>query len=524
MLKKICLLLAAVCLLAPVLSGCGGNSKTIRYDIPETVENLDPQFATSSTARMVIGNIYEGLVVQDSDGEIAPGAAESYTVSADGLRYTFTLREGVCWSDGKALTSADFAFAFRRLFSTGSPSPFASDYLCIAQASQVLQQLQPVSALGIATPDARTIVFTLEHESPFFLELLAATPAMPCNETFFDEAKGRYGLERKYICSNGPFLLHRWDNSKYLLLLKSENYVSDKPVLAEGVNLYIGRSDPLEEFLDGNADLLVASHEDLPRIPGSATITSFDKTTWCLVFNQNDPVLGNAVMRQSFAHALDEQSLGGYLPAGLTTTRTFVPPAMLLLEQSYRDIAGYEPLLDFDTERAAYLFKLGLDSLELSTLPAITLSVPSSDSHAASMAYVQQYWQKYLGAFVDIEILSPGEIQQRFANGRYQILLMPFSPSSGHIRSLLGAFTSASSQNYTGYRNPRFDAILQDAADEESIEETAAKYHQAEALLLTDAVVVPVYFETTTYAVSKGVQGVDISPFSGRIYFKYAQK
>jgi len=526
-MRKPIVFFLAVLLALSGLCGCGSASQgpIIKYDIPGAVANLDPQFATDTTARMIIGNLYEGLVVQKPDGSIALGAAEDYTVSADGYTYTFTLREGVCWSDGKPLTSADFAFTFRRLFSEEAPSPYASEYSCIQNASAVLQGEMGVSGLGIHTPDERTVVFTLEYQSPFFLELLAATPAMPCNEEVFEDARGLYGLKIAYVYSNGPFSLSRWDNESVIQIRRDDAYVSQDAALAGGVNFYIARNDPVEQFADGNSDLVTVSYErlqDLERLAPSYQY--FDKTAWCIVFNQNDPVLGSALVRQGLAHALDPEELGAVLTPNFTTTRVFVPPAVQLAGESYRERTGSQALIPYDTGRGAYLFDLGLESLEVSALPDLTLLVPDSSYHAKNVGLAQQDWQRYLGAYVTIESVSAAEIQERFRAGSYQMLLMPFSPSGGGLGSLLGAFTSSSPQNFTGYRNPLYDIVLADASVKTSVSEIADCYYLAESMLLSDTVVLPVYFETTTYAISKKVNGIAFSPFGDLIYFKYAEK
>lgn len=519
------LLVSAALLLG--LAGCGGSAEAVvvRYDIPGPVENLDPQFATGATARMIAGNIFEGLVIQDSSGSILPGVAESYTISEDSLQYTFLLREDACWSDGAPLTSADFYYSFQRLFNTASPSPFAADYSCIRNASRVLAGTAPIGDLGISVPDERTVEFILEHPNPFFLELLAAPPAMPCNEEFFLGARGRYGLEPKLVYGNGPFSLDKWDNTKQISLRKSKSYFSERPSLAEGVNLYIGRGDSADLFLDNKSDLAVIPYGQLPK--GSADAApgrSFETTTWCIVFNQSDPIMGNPLIRQALLHTLDHKKLEEQLEPNYTPTGVFVPPSLRLLDKPYRSLAGSDPPLAYDTGQGSRLFAMGLKSLELEAFPAITLYVPDTGSHAAYMGLAQQDWQKHLGAYINTEAASMESLERRLQTGDFQMLLMPFTPSAERVSSHLGLFSGGSPGNYTGYQNPRYDSILHSAQDEDTVAGAAAKYKQAEMILLSDVVILPVYFETITYAINPDIQGIDISPFAEHIYFKYAHK
>jgi len=510
------------------LSGCTHNNEgqIFRADLSGEVETVDPQFATGADAQMVIYNIFEGLLVQDNNGEILPGAAASYALSADGLTYTFQLRQGLFWGGDEEipLTAHDFVFAFRRLFMPSAPSPYASDYSMIKNARVVLQGQQPVSSLGVMAADDNTVVFRLEYQSDFFLELLTASAAMPCNEAFFDETRGRYGLDRGYVLSNGPFGITLWDNSMFQLR-KNERYVSDLPVTAQGVNLYMGRTNLMEEFDNGRADLVEVSHEQLEEMEKKrASITPCDKTVWCIVFNLDSEIWGEALLRQGLAYTLPRDLISEELPDHLTPTAVFVPPTLQLVERSYRDLAGSRSPLGVDPVEGRRLYDLGVRYLELNSQPAAALIVPDSGSHYWNMSLAQQNWQRYLNAYFSLEEVTTEELEERFQSRDFEMMLMSFTPSTPGVDSLLGKFSSHSGQNYCGYHNPRFDAALSGAQSDTTVVGAAQDYWQAEAMLLGDAVVIPVYYETSYYALSKGVSGIQISPFAGRIYFKYASK
>ena len=510
------------------LAGCSGSAegKIFRFDIAGPVLNLDPQFATNADARMIIGNLFEGLVVQDADGHILPGAAENYTVSPNGLVYTFTLREGVCWSNGTPLTAQDFVFAFHRLLAGEARSPFANDYTCIAGAQEILSGGGELSELGVTAKNSRELVFTLAYPCPYFLELLTGTAAMPCNEAFFLEARGRYGLERKLLLTNGPFTLSRWDNAKIIQIFKNEAYVSEQPTLAGGVNFYIGRANIPQLFADGKSDVAILPYDKVASLSArQATIQPFEKTVWCIVFNQNHPLWGNALLRQGLSQSLDRSLVSTELPPNLTPTEVFIPPAMRLLGRSYRTFAGQASPLAFDVQRGAHLFELGLKNQGIQRLPSTAVMlVPDTANAALYMGLAQQSWQKHLSCYISLEKKTARQIDEAFREGSYQMLLMPFSPSGPQIQSLLGVFATASPQNYFGYHNARYDELCAAMQREPSAETALEKYRQAEVMLLSDAVIIPVYFETGYYAAAPNVQGVELSPFAGRLLFKYATK
>jgi oligopeptide transport system substrate-binding protein len=509
------------------LTACAGEAtgKTFRYDIQSPVSNLDPQYATDSAARMVIANIGEGLLVRDPDGTLSPGVALSYTVSPDGLVYTFTLREDAGWAgkDPVPVTAHDFVFAFHRMFNAAAPSPFAADYIHIENARAVLDGA-PLTGLGVRAEGDYTLVITLTQKTPLFLELLASTAAMPCNRTAFEGARGRYGLEKEFVGANGPFYIEKWTDTQ-ITLARNEHYVSGTPVLAGGVQFVIGREKSAQRFLDGNTDITALPFENVGEAESiGSTIETFEKITWCIVFNQNIKTWGNPLLRQGLAYGLDYDYLAQRLTDNLTPTSVLVPPAARVGDTVFRDAADASSPLTFDPQNAARIFQMGLNALEYDSLPPATFYVPDTDGHALNMGLVQQSWQKNLSVFVTVQAISPGEIQSRFASGDFHIMLMPFSPSDANVETLLSAFRESSSQNNFGFYNPRFDDMLNEAAEQEKTAQMLKKYIQAEMILLADAVVIPVYNETTYYAMGKGVSGITVQPFGNMLRFKQALK
>ena len=140
------------------------------------------------------------------------------------------------------------------------------------------------------------------------------------------------------------------------------------------------------------------------------------------------------------------------------------------------------------------------------------------------MGLAGQSWQRHLSAFLDIRPTPPQEIEQMIAARDYQMALIPFAPASAQISSLLGVFTADSRQNHFGYRSWLYDEALSEAPGEHTLSGRAEKYRRTENMLLFDAVVIPVYFETIYYATGSGVTGIEIHPFPNMIYFKYAER
>jgi oligopeptide transport system substrate-binding protein len=512
--------------LALLLAGCMGDTagKIFRYDIPGPIANLDPQSATDPAARLILANMMEGLVVKTPGGGVGPGVAESNTVSDDGLRSSFKLRAGAVWRNGDPVTADDFVFAFRRLFSY--PTGLANGFSAIRNAAAVQEGVADASVLGVRTDGDDTLVFTLTHPDPFFLERLSDPAALPCNQAFFLETKGRYGLERGSVLSNGPFYLDSWDNENRIQLRANESYVSARATVAAGVNLHVGREDAAQQFLGGAADLALLSALRQEELDGvSAEIAPIEKTVWCMVFNQNHPVWGNPLLRQGLACAIDRELLGESLPEGFATTPMLIPGAVRVTGHPYREMAGLESPLTYDAEEAQRLFALGLEVLGRETLPDnSTVVMPELASAALNIGRVREGWQQHLAAYPSFAVESPAQIEERFRGGDYQILIMPMTPATGDIEAIMAAFTSGSPQNYFGYKSALYDELFANAAVQPTSKLAAEKYAQAEQMILADAVVVPLFFETSYLASQNETRDVVYSPFGDILLFKYGRR
>ena len=517
--KLTALLLAAVLFALPFYGCTASDLSVIRMDIAAPVQNLDPQFATDPAAQMILANLFEGLMVQGADGSLHMGVAREVDVSPDGLVYTFTLREDARWQDGERVSAGDFVFAFRRIFSPQAPSPFAGEFLAISAAQRVLDGEAPLQTLGVAARGENTLVFTLERPQAGFLESLASTAALPCNRRAFEESRGRYGLEARYVHSNGPFSLTRWDNTR-VHLERSESFWAAESVLPERVTLYIGRSDPLRQFLDGNSDIVqIPSGRQAEINERQAQLAGVERTVWGLVFNQNVSPWGNPLLRQSLALTLDRGSYAQTLPAWLRPTGVFVPPGVLIDEQSFRYLAG-EVAQPFDSDGGRRLYRRWLEVSGYGRLPSTNIFAP--ETQAAHIQPLEAIWLRELNVDISVVPAQPEQIAERLRTGNYGVMLLPFYPTAGGPGALLGAFYSGN--NRFGYNSPRFDHELTQAARSGSREDALLFYSSAERVLLEDAAVIPIYFETTYYAIAHGLSGIEVFPFGGRILFQGAQR
>ncbi len=510
-----CIFLALACLL--LQTGCFASKKgqTLRFDIPQGVQSLDPQFTSQPTAQTLLANCMEGLVRRLPDGSLRTAAAESYRISPDGLTYTFFLAEAT-WSDGSPLAAQDFAFALRRLFMPGALSPYAANFTAIAGAREVLAGNLPPQELGITVPNASTLVITLETPDPFFLQALASSAALPCNEKFFYETKGRYGMTEEHLLTNGPYSLLQWDNTKSIVLAKDSTYHKANPLAADMVVFYVARSNPVDLLLSGKSDagpIPFASLSEARR--KGFVLSSYSTTTWALVFPCSGTTFSSQDLRAAIAQGTQRSQLTANLAENLQPGAGLLPPSALLGERPYRQLAGapFEP--SYDPYAAKELYTNALSNIGLTTLNGCRLVVPDTPSALAMASSLQQMWQANLGFYINIESISLESAQQGYTPQSKDIALLPLTLPSSQAHSLLARFTAGNPQNPAGFADPAFDAALAAAAASPRLEDIAAQLSAAEDILLQDGVVIPLYSETTYYAIAPSIKGVALSPFDG---------
>ena len=516
---------AAAAVLALGLGGCGGKgSKAIRLDMTGPIYNLDPQFATDPYARMIISNCFEGLVRQEADGTMVPAAAEDFTLSADGLTYTFTLREDTRWGGGDRepipVTAYDFQFAFRRLFDPETPSPYSGEYLMIRGGAEALAGEIPVEGIGVEALDGRTLRITLTQAAPFFLQRLAATPAMPCNPEFFEETRARYGLETQYMIFNGPYQVGVWDNEGYISLEASASYWNAGRLNCPRVLLYCSRLQqddgtlltPRELFLEGDSEVARVEYGDLEALlrDGAAYI-SFDDSVWVLAFNQRSGALSSAAVRQALAGVLERSELDQRVSEQFTLSNSLVPAGAKVFDKTYQELAGQPELLSLGSQEARQLLAQGLEEAGYASLPTLTLMLPQSADMGSLGGYFQKLWQQGLNQYVNLNILEDSGFQSALRSGQgWDMAILPVQVENQDPAGALTAFETGSPANYTGFGDPEFDRLLGEAQMASQLDEAVELYRQAEQFLIDQGVAVPLYTQSAYYAVAGDVTGLEI--------------
>lgn len=532
-MKKAISLFLIFCLLLS-LAACKGEDEpereaTIYYNLTKEPVSLDPQIADDASSKIIIMNLYEGLVRLDKSGKATPGVAKSWSSNKDFTSFTFTLRDDAVWSNGEAVTAHDFVFAFQRALDKSTGSQTAAALYPIKNAAEIHAGEKDKSELGVKASGDTTLQIDLEYSYEDFPVVLASMVAMPCNEKFFHETGGQYGLETKAILSNGPFHItnqYAWDHGKSLSLTRSNSYRGENAPVPQGISFTIGEapSNAANAIENGTVDASPISGAQLKKAKEQGFhLTSFDDTTWGLCFNLKSDVFQNADMRKAFLQAVDREYVLSELPENYAPAGRIVPPSTTFAGREYLSFASAGDMFPPMSDKARQTLKKGLNALELEELPSISVLCLDTPETAKIVNNLIELWNRAFGTYINMTPLSESDLRSKIAMGNYSIALSPLRAEDDGPAELLSLFSSQNESNPAQLKSKAYDNLLSTAADS-PLEEAAGLYESAEKYLCDNAVFYPMYYETRYFAAASNVTGILFYPYDNGIDFSQAKK
>ncbi|MCL2086483.1 MAG: peptide ABC transporter substrate-binding protein [Oscillospiraceae bacterium] len=529
-------LLSAVLLF--LFIGCSesdGGDYIFKYDISSNPRTLDPQTATDENSKMVIANMFQGLLKLDERGNVTAGVAGEYFVSDDGLTYTFQLRDDVYWYTGREsqepalCTAQDFVFGFRRLINPTTKSPNAERFFVIKNARAINSgELNDITALGVEAIDNFNLVIRLEYADLQFPELLTTTAAMPCNEDFYNSTQGRYGLNAEAVISNGSFWLFRWDydpysseNNHLILRRNTPNNEVDR-IYPYGLNFFISAPERvLPHFLEGDTHSIVASGQTAQGLINEFPFDEYENFVWGLVFNtKGESVFADKDFRFALSRAFGDDDIA-VAPVGFNKTGMLIPFDVKLGNDRYRDL-GVDFQRDTDLSGAKAAFERALKRKGVVNINGLDLLVPDNPTIKEFLGFITQKWQKELGFYCNIRMLPPAEFEREIAQGNFQFAATRLSGDYNSPCAYLKYFVQ-------GERFPIFSKSSEYAKTIEQAQRTPDKnesfalYQKAERHLIDNGFFIPLCYQTEYFFYQKGCVDIVYNPFAGTIDYSKAK-
>ena len=503
-----------------LLAACNGNAP----DVPaisrdpgvlvrlgsDEVQSLDPHKVSTVEDVRVASELFEGLTRYTAAGDIEPGLAESWTVSNDGLVWQFTLKPDLHFSDGAPLTARDVVASFQRLLAPTTAAPNANLFYAIEGAEAVATGKAPPERLAVDARGERGLEIRLTRPFPAFAELLAhpAASALPARLL---ETHGDGWVRQRPLVGSGPFRLKEWRLHSALKLERNPFYHDAANVALAGVTYRPVQDDQtaLRLFRAGSADVLTDfPARDLPllrrHVPRAIHIAPY-RGSYYFAFNTRHPPFDDVRVRRALAMTVDREilvnkviglgqpvawgvvppGLAGYGPAVLPGYARWPKQKRLAEAQRLLAAAGYGP-------KRPLVFEIRYNTDVEHRRVALALS---------------QMW-KPLGV---IARLANTEAAVHFSSlkaGDFTMARSGWIADYAGAESFLSVFLSdAGPINYPGYQNPGFDARVQEALALADPAARTAALRSAEAMLVEDVPVLPLYHYVSKALVNPAVEG-----------------
>lgn len=507
-MKRLCYV---ICLLALLLhAGCGRRETRVEFGNREQVlfkgngtepAELDPQIVTGVTEHHTIMALLEGLVTEDPvDLHPVPGVAERWDVSADGRVYTFHLRDNAKWSNGDPVTAQDFLESYQRILTPSLASEYAYMHFVVTNAEAFNKgELKDFDQVGYKVLDPQTFQITLANVTPYFLSLMNHTSWFPVHLPTVRKYGQPYERGNKWTrpghyVGNGPFVLDQWKVNTVVVAKKSPTYWDRDQVRLNEIRFYPIDSADTEERAFRSGQLHVTETIPLSKIdvyktrtPDLIHINPYLGTYFYRI-NVTKPPLNDKRVRQALAASIDRQAIvekitrGGQVPA-----RHFTPPGT----------AGYLSRANIKPDLAAAKKLLAAAGYpEGRGFPKVELLFNTSEAHRAIAEAIQQMWKVNLG--IDVQLVNQEWKvyldSQHTLN--YQICRAAWIADYVDPNSFLDMWLTGGGNNDTGWSNREYDGLIAEAARESDPARRLEIFQRAEALLLDELPIIPIYFYT----------------------------
>ena len=474
-------------------------------------DTLDPQLARTDAAFNILRDVFEGLTAVSPDGSPVPAAAESWTVSPDGLEYRFTLRPGLRWSNGDPLRAADFVTGMRRLVDPKTASPYAQFIDPVVNAAGIARGEKPPGELGVTAVDDRTLVIRLSQPAPYLLGLLAQPGTFPVHSPSLAAHGVGYARPGKLL-SNGAFVLDDWVLGSHVVARRNPHYWNNERTALEQVHYLhiVDAGTELRQYRAGQLDFTyVVPPQPFQWIKQNLAPELHigpQLSVYFYGFNLTQPPFkDNPKLRRALSLVVDRDKLTAAVTGvGEAPAYGWVPPGVWNYTPQQFDYAQWPY-----ARRLAEARRLYAEAGYSAAKPLVVeLRYNTGEAHNRLAVAVAAMWREALG------------VETRLYAEEFRALLQTIQARtdtqvfrSSWVGDFNDAYTFAQllrtgfALNLTGYSNPRYDALLTAAVDESDVARRRALLEEAERVMLADHPVLPLYFYVNKHLVKPWVRG-----------------
>ena len=565
--KQLSLLLSGA-LAFGLLAGCGGGTAStpapsesgtpstdssgeafeLTVNIASEPQTIDPALNSAVDGAIMINHMFEGLMRwEDSgsetagsdgtcnDAKLGYGQAESYdkVVNEDGtVTYTFHLRDGIKWSDGKDVTAQDFVYSWQRLVTPATAADYSYMIDSVVNANAIMNGEMEPSELGVSAPDDKTFVVTITSDLPYFTEICAFPATFPVREDIVSNAQWTYD-PATYV-SNGAYKMTSRVTNSEIVMEPNEYYYGVDTLGPKKITFKLmdDQNAMLNSFKSGELDFIESMPTDeIAGLMASGDLKIVDYIgTYYVCYQTQKAPFDDWRVRKAFTLAIDRTYIvneitqtgqveaGGFVPAG-------VYDADGATGDDFRTQGGdyYKPTdADYEAnceEARQLLAEAGYPNGE--GFPVVEYLYNTDDAHKAVAEALQSMWQNVLGVTVTLNNQEWATFLQTRKDGDYSIARNGWIADYNDPMSFLDMWLTGGGNNDAQYSNKEYDAKIQEAKATSDPATRMQLMHEAEDIIMgQDYALCPLYFYTQKYMLADGIQGMYYTPL-GYFFFDH---
>ena len=480
--------------------------------------SLDPHRANSTWENNIVGDMFLGLTTEDPEGKPIPGAAESWSVNSDGLVWTFKLRPGLKWSDGEPLKASDFVFGFHRVLDPKTAAKYAFILYVVKNAEAVNGGKLPLDQLGIRAPDDRTIEITVEGPTPFLPGLLTHYTSFPIPEHTYR----RYGedwVKPGNMVSNGPYVLAMWKANDYIKVVKNPHFFDAVNVGIDEIDYYPFDSDAtsLARYRAGEIDASlgrsafpIRQYEWVKEnLLGQSHVVAQLAIEY-LALNMRRAPFDDARVRRAISLCIDRKLLvDKVLMDGSVPAYSFVPTGIANYHEGPRQNFAEWSMDRRRTEAKRLLAEAGYGDSKPLIFEYKHMATPGGRRAAVTEAAMLMQCGVIARLLANEPKIHYAEVQ----SFDFQVAWGGWVADYNDPQNFLFLLDSRSgAYNYSGYKNPTFERLMDEAKITLDIEKRAGMLAEAEQIALDEDAVLPLNFGTHRVLVAPYVKGYMDNP------------
>ena len=520
----------------------GTNTAGFTVQYGSNPETLDPALNSAIDGANTIITIFEPLLLINENNEVVGGQAESWETSEDGLTWTFTMRDGLKWSDGTDLNAKDFEYSFKRMVDPNTAAPYAETCLGMIDGFEEAAGFPDADGNPTAEPnpdalnvkasdDGKTLTIVLSYPCSYFDKMAAFATMSPVQQATVEANGDSWCTSPDTFVSNGPYMITDWTPSERIVLTKNPNYVGgwdSSKIVSDTITLLLleDSSASYAAYNSGEAVLIKdVPTDEIPSLTkaedGGDFYVDTILGTYYVSLNLQRDAFKDAKVRKALSLAIDRDYVANTIMQGTYSAADSIVGPGIVDESGYFHDNGNAPYISADYEANLAEAKKLLEEAGYPNgegYPTIEYSTNDAGYHVPLAEYLQQAWGD-LGITLTINKMEWSSFTPARRAGEYDVARNGWVMDYNDPSNMLDLFCSGNGNNDGKYSNPDFDAAI-DASRVADSAEHFAQLHKAEDILMEDMGCLPIAYYNDYWLQSPTLKGTWHSPY-GYWYLQY---